>query len=113
MGCRQRSRKAGKGRWSRVLSSMFKEAVWNGPSSIMFKKDWDTSETGLCCRCCSKKKAGTPGRMNGELLFKEGWNGGSLERGGSSSTVRGKWDSKIIKLSHVVMGLKKIRISPQ
>jgi hypothetical protein len=86
---------------------MFKE-VWNGPSSIMFKKGWDTSETGLCCRC-SKKKAGTPGRSwNGELFQQEGWNG-SLKRA-RSSMVMGKWDSKIMKLtvSHVVMGLKKI-----
>ncbi len=89
-GCHQRSKKAGnKGCWNSKLSSIFNE-VWNEPSSmIMFKKGWDTSETGLCCHC-SKKKAATPGRSwNGEVFKYKGWNGSFLGTGNCSNKKAG------------------------
>jgi hypothetical protein len=100
-GLRQHSKKAGKGVVGiGCFFSMFTE-VWNGLSSMICKNGQDTSRTGS------------------QSLFKEGWKAGSLERGTvqrrleqfigmESHTVMGKRDSKLIELSHVIMGLKII-----
>jgi hypothetical protein len=78
------------------------------------------ASTGIFYRVTSDNGSGSPS------LFKEDWNAGSLERGTvqrrleqfvgrivpSIMVIMGKRDSKLRNLSHVVMGLKIILISP-